>query len=87
MINAAELGAYLRGKLDEMKDKYTLIGDVRGMGLIIGVELGGSDRETRTPAAAATSALLEAARENGLMMGKGGTYGNVLRITPALNIS
>jgi 4-aminobutyrate aminotransferase len=86
MINAAETGAYLRGKLEEMKGKYPLIGDVRGMGLMLGVELV-EDRETKKPAADATNAMLEATRENGLMIGKGGTYGNVLRITPALNIS
>ncbi len=86
MINAAETGAYLRGKLEELKGKYSLIGDVRGMGLMLGVELV-EDRETKKPAADATNAMLEATRENGLMIGKGGTYGNVLRITPALNIS
>ena len=86
MINAAETGAYLRGKLEEMKGKYPLVGDVRGMGLMLGVELV-EDRETKKPAADATNAMLEATRENGLMIGKGGTYGNVLRITPALNIS
>ena len=86
MINAAETGAYLRGKLDEMKAKFPLIGDVRGMGLLLGVELV-EDRETKTPATAALNALMEAARENRLMIGKGGTYGNVLRITPPLNIS
>jgi 4-aminobutyrate aminotransferase-like enzyme len=86
MINAAETGAYLRGKLEEMKGKYSLIGDVRGMGLMLGVELV-EDRETKKPAADATNAMLEATRENRLMIGKGGTYGNVLRITPALNIS
>jgi 4-aminobutyrate aminotransferase-like enzyme len=86
MINAAETGAYLRHKLEEMQRKYTLIGDVRGMGLLLGMELV-EDRETKKPAADATNALLEAARENKLMIGKGGTYGNVIRITPALNIS
>jgi 4-aminobutyrate aminotransferase-like enzyme len=86
MINAAETGAYLRGKMDEMKAKYPLIGDVRGLGLLLGMELV-EDRETKTPAVTATNALMEAARENQLMIGKGGTYGNVIRITPALNIS
>jgi 4-aminobutyrate aminotransferase len=86
MINAAEVGAYLFEKLNEMKAKHSLIGDVRGMGLMAGVELV-EDRETRAPAAAAVNALMEAARENRLMIGKGGTYGNVIRISPPLNIS
>jgi 4-aminobutyrate aminotransferase-like enzyme len=85
-INAAETGAYLRAKLEEMKAKHSIIGDVRGMGLLQGVELV-EDREAKTPAAAATNALLEAARENGLMIGKGGTWGNVIRISPPMNIS
>jgi 4-aminobutyrate aminotransferase-like enzyme len=86
MINAAETGAYLRAKLEELKGKFPLIGDVRGMGLMQAIELV-DDRETKKPAAEATNALLEAARENRLIIGKGGTYGNVIRITPALNIS
>jgi 4-aminobutyrate aminotransferase-like enzyme len=86
MINAAEVGAHLRAKLEELKGKYALIGDVRGMGLMQGVELV-EDRESKAPAAAATNALMEATRENRVMIGKGGTYGNVLRISPPLNIS
>jgi 4-aminobutyrate aminotransferase-like enzyme len=86
MINAAETGAYLRAKLEELKGKFPLIGDVRGMGLMQAIELV-EERESKKPAAEATNALMEAARENRLMIGKGGTYGNVIRITPALNIS
>src|SRR6185369_11092251 len=86
MINAAETGAYLRSHLDELKAKHPLIGDVRGMGLMQAIELV-EDRESKTPAPEATAALMEAARENRLLIGKGGTYGNVIRITPPLNIS
>jgi 4-aminobutyrate aminotransferase-like enzyme len=86
MINAAETGAYLRGKLEEMKAKFPLIGDVRGMGLMQAMELV-EDRESRKPAAEATSALMEAGRENRVLFGKGGTYGNVIRISPPMNIS
>jgi len=86
MINAAETGAYLHAKLEELKGKFPLIGDVRGMGLMQAIELV-EDRVSKKPAADATNALMEAARENRLMIGKGGTYGNVIRITPALNIS
>ncbi len=86
LINAAEAGAHLRGKLEELKAKHPLIGDVRGMGLMQAIELV-EDRETKTPATAATAALMEAARENRLLIGKGGLDGNVIRITPPLNIS
>ncbi|HEY4360951.1 MAG TPA: aspartate aminotransferase family protein [Bryobacteraceae bacterium] len=85
MINAAEMGDYLRAKLDDMKAKHPLIGDVRGMGLMQAVELV-EDRQSRTPAPEATAALMENARENRLLIGKGGMYGNVIRITPPLNI-
>src|SRR5579872_5402508 len=86
MINAAETGAYLRGKLEEMKQKYTLIGDVRGMGLMQALELV-EDRESKKPAVDATLAVMEMARENRLLIGKGGTFGNVIRLSPPLNIS
>jgi 4-aminobutyrate aminotransferase-like enzyme len=86
LINAAETGAHLRGRLEELQTKHSLIGDVRGMGLMQAIELV-EDRETRAPAPEATAALMEAARENRLLIGKGGMYGNVIRISPPLNIS
>jgi 4-aminobutyrate aminotransferase-like enzyme len=86
LINAAETGAYLRGRLEEMKARYPLIGDVRGMGLMQAIELV-DDRESRAPATEATAALMESARENRLLIGKGGMFGNVIRITPPLNIA
>ena len=84
-INAAEVGAHLRGRLEELKEKHTLIGDVRGMGLLQAIELV-EDRKTKKPATAETLALMESAREQGLLIGRGGMYGNVLRISPPMNI-
>lgn len=86
MTNAEETGAYLRNRLEELKSKYTVIGDVRGMGLMQAMELV-EDRKTKQPAPGATAQLMEAARENRLLIGKGGTYGNVIRISPPMNIS
>jgi 4-aminobutyrate aminotransferase len=86
LINAAETGAYLRGRLEEMKARYPLIGEVRGMGLMQAIELV-DDRESRAPATEATAAVMESARENRLLIGKGGMFGNVIRITPPLNIA
>jgi 4-aminobutyrate aminotransferase-like enzyme len=86
MHNAAEVGAYLRGKLEELMEKHPVIGEVRGMGLMQGIEIV-EDRKSKTPATPLTLALLEAAREHRILLGRGGLYGNVLRITPPLNIS
>lgn len=83
--NCHETGAYFRGKLDQLKEKYPLIGDVRGMGLMQGVELV-KDRKTKEPAADLANRVLERARTNGLVIGKGGLYANVLRMSPPLNI-
>jgi 4-aminobutyrate aminotransferase-like enzyme len=55
------------------------------MGLMQALELV-DDRQTKVPAKAATAQVMEAARRNGLLIGKGGLYGNVLRISPPLNI-
>jgi 4-aminobutyrate aminotransferase-like enzyme len=85
MSNAAAMGDYLRGKLDELAGKYKLIGEVRGMGLLQAIELV-EDRETKIPASAAANAMLEACRENRTLIGKGGLSGNVLRISPPMNI-
>jgi 4-aminobutyrate aminotransferase-like enzyme len=84
--NAAETGAYLRAKLEELRDKHAIIGDVRGMGLMQALELV-EDRRSKTPAVRATAELMEAARRNGLLVGKGGAYGNCIRISPPLNIT
>jgi 4-aminobutyrate aminotransferase-like enzyme len=83
--NAANMGCYLREKLNELQEKHSLIGDVRGMGLMQAIELV-EDRATKVPAKAETARLMEAARRNRLLVGKGGLYGNVIRISPPLNI-
>jgi 4-aminobutyrate aminotransferase-like enzyme len=83
--NTEETGAYLRGKLIDLQDKHPLIGDVRGMGLLLAMELV-EDRKTKVPATAATLQLMEATRENRIMLGRGGMNGNVLRLSPPMNI-
>ena len=84
--NTEEVGAYMHGKLLDLKDKYQLIGDVRGMGLLQAIELV-EDRRTKVPATAATLKMMDAARDNRIMIGRGGLYGNVLRCSPPMNIS
>jgi len=83
--NAADVGAYLRAGLESLQQKHSLIGEVRGMGLLQAMELV-EDRQTKKPANLATLRILEAARENRILLGKGGLYGNVLRISPPMNI-
>lgn len=83
--NASTMGARLRAGLEALAEKHTLIGDVRGMGLMQGVELV-TDRQTKEPAAAATNRLMEETKRRGVLIGKGGLYGNTLRIAPCLNI-
>ncbi|MBI4876346.1 MAG: aspartate aminotransferase family protein [Acidobacteria bacterium] len=85
LVNTAEMGALLRERLEELREKHPLIGDVRGMGLLQAIELV-RDRETKEPAVQETAALMEAARENRLLVGKGGLNGNVIRISPPMNI-
>jgi 4-aminobutyrate aminotransferase len=86
LTNCTETGAYLRGRLEEVKEKHEIVGDVRGMGLLQAIELV-EDRKTKTPATAATAQVMEAARENRILLGKGGMFGNVLRLSPPMNIS
>jgi 4-aminobutyrate aminotransferase-like enzyme len=85
-INAAEVGAYFRDKLLELQARHPVIGEVRGMGLLQAIELV-EDPVSKTPAAAQTVAVMEAARENGIIVGKGGLYGNILRFSPPMNIA
>ncbi len=83
--NALRQGTTLLDGLRPLVDKLDIVGDVRGKGLMIGVELVGPDG--RTPDAAAASRALEAARTSGLLVGKGGLFGNCLRIAPPLSVT
>jgi 4-aminobutyrate aminotransferase len=86
MDNADTVGRYYRDGLEGLKEKYELIGDVRGMGLMQAVELV-KDRNTKEPAPEATNQFMEHCRKGGLLVGKGGLFGNVIRTSPPLNIS
>jgi alanine-glyoxylate transaminase / (R)-3-amino-2-methylpropionate-pyruvate transaminase len=78
-------GAQLRAGLDALKAEFPWIGDVRGMGLMQALEIV-VDPVSKTPDAARTRALLEAAREERLLLGAGGLKGNVIRIGPSMLI-
>ncbi|XP_076922193.1 alanine--glyoxylate aminotransferase 2 homolog 2, mitochondrial-like [Bidens hawaiensis] len=81
--NAHVVGSYLKERLCALKDKHEIIGDVRGRGLILGVELV-TDRKSKTPANAEVLEVMENMKDLGVLIGKGGYYGNVFRITPPL---
>lgn len=83
--NALRTGKRLQAGLEDLARHYPVIGEVRGKGLMIGVELvvpGGLEPNPR-----AAAGILEATREGGLLIGKGGLYGNVLRLAPPLSIT
>jgi 4-aminobutyrate aminotransferase-like enzyme len=84
--NAAVVGGYLRQRLEELKERYQVIGDVRGMGLMQGIELV-KDRETKEPAPQALLQVFEETKRRRVLIGKGGLYGNVIRTGMMLNSS
>jgi 4-aminobutyrate aminotransferase len=83
--NAYKVGNHLRSRIEGLAERVDIIGEVRGKGLMLGVELvkpGGKD-----PNAPAAAMVMEEAKKEGLLIGKGGMYGNVLRIAPALTLT
>ena len=83
--NAAKVGAVLFEGIRDLQARHPFIGDVRGKGLMIGVELVRAG--SKTPDAAAAGRVLEATKARGLLVGKGGLFGNVLRIAPPLTLT
>jgi len=82
---SADLGNYVMTKLRELQKQNQLIGEVRGLGLMIGVEL--VKDEKRTPAAAEAEAVRDSLLRQGVLVGVGGVYGNVVRFQPPLVIT
>jgi 4-aminobutyrate aminotransferase-like enzyme len=87
--NATAMGKVLREGLEALKKKYgKVIGDVRGKGLMQALELVKDETaKDRTPDATATSRLFEETKKQGILIGRGGLYGNVIRIAPPLNVT
>ncbi|HEY5610141.1 MAG TPA: aspartate aminotransferase family protein [Thermoanaerobaculia bacterium] len=81
--NAAVVGGYLRDKLEALKQKYEVIGDVRGMGLMQGIECV-EDKKSKIPNPKAVMTVFEETRKRGVLIGKGGLHGNVIRLGPPL---
>ncbi|MEP6973245.1 MAG: aminotransferase class III-fold pyridoxal phosphate-dependent enzyme [Actinomycetota bacterium] len=84
--NAADVGAWIRDALDELMTRHAAIGEVRCLGLLIGVELV-ADRNTREPGVELAQAVLNAMRERGVLVGTTGPLSNTLKIRPPLVIT
>ena len=83
-INAETRGKQLREGLVALKEKYPVIGDVRGMGLMQALELV-KDRETKEPDPQSVMRVFEETKKRRVLVGKGGLYGNVIRTGMMLN--
>lgn len=83
--NATVMGAKLREKLEEFQSEFPFIGEVRGMGLMQALEI--VIPNSKDPDGALTTRIMDRAKDNGLLLGKGGLYNNVIRISPHLNVS
>ena len=81
--NALKVGCYFKEKLETLKEKYSLIGDVRGMGLFIGVELV-RDHKTLEPADKEAAFVVEKMKDNGVLISTDGPFHNVLKIKPPI---
>jgi alanine-glyoxylate transaminase/(R)-3-amino-2-methylpropionate-pyruvate transaminase len=81
--NSLRLGAFILAGLEKLKAKHNVVGDVRGKGLLIGLELV-EDRERKEPAKAECAQVVESCRELGLLVGKGGLWGQTIRLAPPM---
>jgi 4-aminobutyrate aminotransferase / (S)-3-amino-2-methylpropionate transaminase / 5-aminovalerate transaminase len=84
--NALKMGQIMKARLLQMQEKSPYVGDVRGKGLVMGVELV-KDKATKEPAPDLTRKLIDACAQNGLLIGSVGIFGNVIRVAPPLVIT
>ena len=83
--NASKVGRHLKNRIDGLAERSELVGEVRGKGLMLGIELVRAG--SRDPNPGAAGSVMEEAKRQGLLIGKGGIYGNVLRIAPPLTLT
>ena len=83
---ASKLGNELKKKLQALQEDHKIVGDVRGQGMMLGIELV-KDRDTKEPAIQEMLQVMEYCREKGLLIGKGGLDNNVVRLQPPLELT
>ncbi|HEU4487765.1 MAG TPA: aminotransferase class III-fold pyridoxal phosphate-dependent enzyme, partial [Actinomycetota bacterium] len=83
--NARKVGEHLFSRLHDLEHRHDFIGDVRGKGLMIGIEL--VTPPGKEPNTAAAGRIMEESRQRGLLIGKGGLYNNCVRMAPPLSIT
>jgi 4-aminobutyrate aminotransferase / (S)-3-amino-2-methylpropionate transaminase / 5-aminovalerate transaminase len=83
---SAAIGASMRARMDSWRDRWPAVGDVRGLGAMLAVELV-EDRETKAPATKTASRVIQEALARGLLLLKSGTYGNCIRVLVPLVVS
>jgi alanine-glyoxylate transaminase/(R)-3-amino-2-methylpropionate-pyruvate transaminase len=84
--NSLRIGEQLSAGLNRLKEKHNVIGDVRGKGLMLGIELV-KDRATKEPAKAECAQVVETCKEMGLLLGKGGLHGQTIRFSPPMCVT
>ncbi len=84
--NSLKIGNRILAGLNKLKEKHSIIGDVRGKGLLLGIELV-KDRQSKEPAKEECSQVMETAKEMGLLLGKGGLWGQTIRFSPPMCIN
>ncbi len=84
--NSQYIGSFILAGMEKLKAKHNIIGDVRGKGLLLGMELV-KDRATKEPAKAECAQVVETCRDLGLLLGKGGLWGQTIRMAPPMIIN
>jgi 4-aminobutyrate aminotransferase-like enzyme len=83
---AKDVGGYFKSKLLELQDKFALIGDIRGMGLLLAIELV-EDRKTKQPATERAKRVVERLKTRRVLVGKSGSAWNTIRFAPPMCVS
>jgi alanine-glyoxylate transaminase/(R)-3-amino-2-methylpropionate-pyruvate transaminase len=84
--NSLKIGNRILAGLGQLREKHDIIGDVRGKGLLLGIELV-KDRQSKEPAKEECAQVMETCKEMGLLLGKGGLWGQTIRFSPPMCVN